>query len=189
MTTPIAKHSSVSQEWYTPAPILDLAREVLGDPIGFDPASSAMANATVRATQYLTAEQDGLTVEWPAGVSIWCNPPGGTRRMPDAKRAESQALLFWRRLMAHRERGHLAHAVFLAFNAELLQVSQGRGCPSVADFLICAPAQRIRFDRDDGTPGDQPAHSSLIVYVDGTVCRRAAFAHAFSPMGAILGPR
>ena len=44
-TTLSAKHSSASQEWYTPAPILERVRAVLG-PIDLDPASCEEANPT-----------------------------------------------------------------------------------------------------------------------------------------------
>ena len=51
-------------EWFTPDeppwPIITMARKVLGE-IDLDPATHEEAQATVRATQYFTKEDDGLT--------------------------------------------------------------------------------------------------------------------------------
>ena len=59
-------------EWYTPSEIITAARLVLGR-IDLDPASSAIANETVRAEKFFSAEDDGLEKEWFG--RIWLNPP------------------------------------------------------------------------------------------------------------------
>jgi phage N-6-adenine-methyltransferase len=59
-------------EWYTPAEHIEAAREVLGD-IDLDPASSIIANRTVRAAQFFTIEDNGLERDWHGRV--WINPP------------------------------------------------------------------------------------------------------------------
>jgi phage N-6-adenine-methyltransferase len=59
-------------EWYTPAEHIEAAREVLGE-IDLDPASSIIANRTVRATRFFTLEDNGLEQEWHGRV--WINPP------------------------------------------------------------------------------------------------------------------
>jgi hypothetical protein len=41
--------------------------------IDLDPASNAIANATVKAPAFYTAEQNGLLHPWHG--KIWCNPP------------------------------------------------------------------------------------------------------------------
>jgi hypothetical protein len=68
--------------------------------------------------------------------------------------------------------------------------SQGRplDLPALGDFILCAPKRRIRFLREDGSPGPSPTHSSFVAYVPGAVDRTAAFVDAFRPVGCILRP-
>lgn len=73
--TPHAVHfSSATPEWYTPARILDRARQVLGT-IDLDPASSAAANEDVQATTFYTQDDNGLAQPWRGNV--YMNPPYG----------------------------------------------------------------------------------------------------------------
>ena len=68
-------HFSRDDSWRTPIWILDLVREVLGD-IDVDPASSFEANENVRATSYLTKEDDGLFTTWfTEPKTVYVNPP------------------------------------------------------------------------------------------------------------------
>ncbi len=64
--------SSGSTEWWTPQPIIDAAREVLGG-IDLDPASCAEANKRVRAARFFTCAADGLRQTWSG--RIWLNHP------------------------------------------------------------------------------------------------------------------
>lgn len=59
-------------EWYTPARHVELARRVLGT-IDVDPASNDIAQQTVCAATYYTAETNGLDKEWRG--KVWMNPP------------------------------------------------------------------------------------------------------------------
>ena len=63
-----------SDTWQTPVYILDAVRAAL-DRIDLDPASSATANASVRAARYYSLEraEDGAALPW-AGA-VWLNPP------------------------------------------------------------------------------------------------------------------
>lgn len=68
-----------NNERYTPKEYIDAAREVLGT-IDLDPASSELANETVKATTFYTAEDDGLARDWYG--NIWLNPPYAKDLLP-----------------------------------------------------------------------------------------------------------
>jgi ParB family chromosome partitioning protein len=177
------KHTSESQEWFTPAAVIDRVRYVLGE-IDLDPASCTEANATVGAKRIITVAEDGIRTPWADGhpVTVYTNPPGGRRGR------SGQALMFWSKLMDLRSDGMLLHAIYFAFNGEMIQVSQGRERPAITAFPFCAPAKRIQLVRPGGQPGTSPTHHSLIVYVRGLVNRCGRFVDAFADMGAILMP-
>ena len=59
-------------EWFTPTQYIEAAREVMGG-IDLDPATHAIAQAAVQATQYYTRQDDGLQLAWHG--RIWLNPP------------------------------------------------------------------------------------------------------------------
>jgi hypothetical protein len=61
-------------EWYTPAFIVDAARNTMGG-IDFDPFSNEIANTRVNAWRYFTQENDGLKQDWFGRV--WMNHPYG----------------------------------------------------------------------------------------------------------------
>lgn len=66
--------TSDSPEWYTPADIIDLVRNVLGT-IDLDPASCAEANKVVQAKTYFDETLDGLAQPWRG--QVYLNPPYG----------------------------------------------------------------------------------------------------------------
>lgn len=67
----IVNHTG-NNEWYTPKIYIDAARAVLGT-IDLDPASSEIANRTVKATVFYDEETNGLDKPWFG--NIWLNPP------------------------------------------------------------------------------------------------------------------
>ena len=58
--------------WYTPKKYIEAARAVMGG-IDLDPASSAFAQKTVKATKYYTKDDSGLDHPWQGRVFL--NPP------------------------------------------------------------------------------------------------------------------
>ena len=177
MTT-LIQHQSASSNWYTPIPIIEMARTVLGT-IDLDPASDAFGNLRVKASAHFN--HDGLIRIWSGAVFL--NPPGGkVGRL-------SQMKLFWEKLIEARIAGLLEHAVFVAFSLEALQSTQSpyADCSSsLCDFPFCIPSQRIRFDGPDGKPGAAPSHANAIAYVPGNIDRRDLFAKTFAPLGACI---
>ncbi len=168
------QHSSATNEWGTPPSILAMVREVLG-PIDFDPASSVRWNAAVEAKRFLTEKDDGLSAPWLPGT-LYCNPPGGKIGN------QSKTSLFWQRLMRHRDEGELEHAIFMAFSAEALQNTQGKGVLPIMAFPFCVPAKRIRFVAV-GVEKFQPSHSNVIAYVPGKLDLTGRFQSVFSQLG------
>lgn len=170
----IIQHSNKSSEWYTPSWILDAARDILGT-IDLDPASSAIANETVQAYQWYSKAHSGIGKSWSKcendPSTIWLNPP-------------SPAIAWWKELMLQHSLGYVKHALFMAYNVQLAQVSQGKGCPSILDFPVCWFSKRIRFVG----AGNSPANASALVYVPGTIDRTEQFMLAFSPYGTITKP-
>lgn len=59
----LINQTSGDVEYYTPPFIIEAARRVMGG-IDLDPASSEIANRTVKATRYFTEADDGLQQEW-----------------------------------------------------------------------------------------------------------------------------
>lgn len=169
------QHSMRNDSWRTPPDIIALVRQVLGV-IELDPASSALANETVRAEHYLTREDDALTTLWSERRSVYLNPPGGKLGN------QSLVRLFWRELMAYRSRGHLTHGIFAMFSVEGLQTTQGDH-PCAMDFPICIPAKRVRWVHPTEVK-TSPSHSNAFIYVPGTVNRTSDFINVFQQLGA-----
>jgi hypothetical protein len=116
-------------ERYTPAKYIEAARLVLGE-IDLDPATSKMAQKTVRATEYYTAANSGLKHEWHG--RIWLNPPYHRELAP----------LFINKLVQEVEAGHVEQAIMLTNNCtdtDWFDVAL-RACQS-----ICFSHGRIKF--------------------------------------------
>lgn len=158
---PFVANNTGNNEWYTPPAIIEAAREVLGG-FDLDPASSEIANATVQAPLFYTAETDGLAQDWPIG-RIWCNPPYATGLIGR----------FAARLAAEFRRG--STGIVLTNNAtETAWFQELAGVSSA----ICFPLSRVRFLRPEGEAG-APLQGQAIFYsgddADGFASRFAAF--------------
>jgi DNA N-6-adenine-methyltransferase (Dam)/Protein of unknown function (DUF3102) len=149
--------SSASPEWFTPAAIVDLATEVLGE-IDLDPSWHPDSPVVARTT--FTAETDGLAQPW-AG-RVWLNPPYG-REIDD-----------WvARLAEHHAAGAVTEAIALV-PARVDTAWFRRLDP----FPRCFVWGRLQFVNAD-TPAPFP---SAIVYLGPNVPR---FADVFGRIGGI----
>jgi hypothetical protein len=176
----LAQHSAATPEHYTPPAIIEAARAVMGG-IDLDPATTKSVNdSTVKATAFFTKEDEGRARAWRGRV--WLNPPGG--RVGN----RSSAAVWWKKLVDEYNSGRVEQAIFLGFSIEILATAQDADAwPGALPF--CVPRRRIEFLREDGTPGDAPTHSNVIVYLPpNTVDLFASverFAREFSKFGAV----
>lgn len=152
-------------EWYTPAAYIEAARNTMGG-IDLDPASSKIAQKTVKAKRYFTVEQDGLTKPW-AG-RVWLNPPY-TAGIVDK---------FVHCLVTGYLEGDISTACLLVNNATDTKWFQLAGKAAAA---ICFPAGRIKFLDDTGKPG-APLQGQAVLYFGDEA---AKFSEHFSDKGFV----
>lgn len=182
----LVRHSSESNEHYTPPMLVEPARATLGV-IHLDPASCEEANRLVRAERYYAYADDGYLQPWRGRVFL--NPPGG---MSDAAQrpvrprcgetgacglpaphkhegAESSQKKWWFKLAREYAANRVEAAIFVCFSVELLQTTQVGTPPGLSiplDWPICFPAKRVPYitaavrEAQGALPG-MPASGSL----------------------------
>lgn len=165
-------HSSDSAEWYTPKRYVDAVKQVLGE-IDLDPASSDIANRTVRAKQIFTIKEDGLLQEWSGRVFL--SPPYGFRDN------ESNQGLWSGKLIDAWHSRNITAAILLA-NA----MTASKWFQPLWEYMLCFCDHQIRFYRPDGSIGNQPTHASVFVYLGKA---REKFEQVFSQFGCIVERR
>lgn len=194
-TKTAARHSMETPEWYTPRPIVDAAREVLGA-IDLDPASNREANRIVRASRFYSAR--GELRSWHGRIFV--NPPGGI------------VAAFWHRMMYEWAAGNLTAAIWIGYSLEQLQTLQGDvgdDVPNPLEFSICIPRRRIPFVENEARRlarlkaidaenrkrrreglelrrrserAASPSHGNYVVYIGRA---RARFARVFGAFGQV----
>ena len=134
--------------------------------IDLDPASSAPANAVVRASAFYSARDNGLRQPWFG--RIWLNPPFGRF-----------ARLFVARLADMHASGAVEQACLL-----LNQNALGTGwfADITLSGLLCIPTKRIHFQRPDGSSGHGANFVSVVI---GLGVDPGRFRGAFAPIGRI----
>ena len=132
------QRTTASDEWYTPREIV----EALGR-FALDPCAPVHPLYQT-ADRMVNKLQDGLKIEW-GGVRVWCNPP------------YSQPLItqFVER-MAQNNNG-----ILLLFARVDNRLFQDIILPSAAAVLFLR--HRIKFLREDGTPGGSPGCGSVLI--------------------------
>lgn len=160
-------NNSGNNEWYTPADYIQLAREVMGG-IDTDPASSEVANKTVQAARFFSAEDNGLAQTWSGRV--WMNPPYAQPLIADF--AEAVASKF--------EQGEIEQACVLVNNGTETGWFQRMLGAATA---VCFPRGRIRFVDPEGTPSGAPLQGQAVLYMGPNA---ELFSDAFASKGKVL---
>jgi ParB family chromosome partitioning protein len=158
-------NNSRNNEWYTPADIIEAARDCMGG-IDLDPASSDAANENVKAADYYTIKDDGLSKPWFGRV--WLNPPYG----------QPVIAQFSEKLIGSL--ASIEEACVLVNNATETEWFQSMACACAA---ICLVKGRVRFLDPTGSPSRTPLQGQAVLYFGD---RPQRFAEEFSKFGIVL---
>ena len=158
---PHVAFNSGNNEWYTPSEYIEAARAVMGE-INLDPASSEIANKTVKADHIYTVEDNGLEKPWFGNV--WLNPPYASDLI--GKFAEKVV----------NELGNIKQAIVLVNNATETEWFYGMVTNATA---VCFPKSRVKFYTPDGKTG-APLQGQAIIYFGEFVNR---FINVFDEKG------
>ena len=155
-------------EWYTPPEYLERVRAVLGS-IDLDPASSKVAQKTVKANRYFTKMEDALNREWHG--RIFMNPPYYRDLLPR----------FAEKLLREFRDGRVCEAIALVHSlTDPSWFHDLAGCASA----ICFTRGRIAFVSPYGE-ANAPVHGSAFFYLGPCP---AKFIEEFGAIGLIVLP-
>lgn len=142
---PLVTLNTGCEEWYTPEQYIEAARKIL-EQIDLDPATSEIAQQTVRAEKYFTVEEDGLSQEWSG--NIWLNPPY-SRGLLDKFVGKLLVSTFKAAIVLTDSSTETGWFSRLAARAQ----------------VICFSNKRIKFLRPDGSEGNgSPTRGSAFFY-------------------------
>lgn len=161
-----------SDEWYTPEDIMRRVRRVLGH-IDLDPCSCLEANKIVKARNFYTIKNDGLSKDWYG--SVWMNPPRGMD-----KKVSIQSL-WCEKLVGHYQRNEIHDSIFIVravIGYDWFERIWGM-CPDV-----CFLSTRPKYYRGVvGHTAGQDQITSAIFYLGGDTKK---FQSVFRGMGRIF---
>lgn len=158
---PHVSFNSGNNEWYTPSNIIEAARTAMGS-IDVDPASNDIAQQTVKAGTYYTAETNGLDKEWVGNV--WLNPPYASDLIGK----------FIDKLVS--EKKNYNQAVVLVNNAT--ETEWFNKIVSISS-MVCFPKSRVKFYMPDGKTG-APLQGQAVLYIGKNA---ESFYKAFKEIG------
>lgn len=164
---PHVSNNSGNNEWYTPPEYLEAAHAVMGG-IDTDPASCDLANKHVKAAEYFSVDDDGLSQEWTGRA--WMNPP------------YSGDLIgrFIDRMVDQYRRGNVTEAIVLVNNAT--ETAWFQTLAAQAD-AICFPKGRIKYLDSTGKPANTPLQGQAFIYLGP---QKKAFHRVFSAFGFVV---
>ena len=156
-------------EWYTPEQHITAVREFFGE-IDLDPASSDIAQQTVKAKQYFTIDDDGLSRDW-AG-RVWLNPPYSQPAIQQ----------FIEKTIQECDNGHVEELILLTHNyTDTAWFHRAAGNSDA----ICFTRGRIGFLSPEGKKA-APTQGQAFFYFGQ---RRDEFADAFCRFGFVMERR
>lgn len=164
---PHVSNNSGNNEWYTPPEYIAAAREAMGV-IELDPASSAIANRTVGAKAFYTAEDNGLDKPWFGNV--WMNPPYAQPLVSQFADAVSEKY----------DTKEIKRACVLVNNATETGWFQRMLASASA---VCLLRGRVRFLDTEGNPSGAPLQGQAVLYLGENPYR---FSKSFSELGTVL---
>lgn len=153
-------------EWYTPEQYIEAARALLGE-IDVDPASSELAQKTVKAGRFFTIDDNGLEQEW--NGRVWLNPPY----------AQPAIHQFMQKAVDEFQSGRMVEGIALTHNytdTRWFQVAA-----KVAE-AICFTRGRIGFLSPDGKKAAPTQGQAFFYFGD----RPEDFADSFCKFGFVL---
>lgn len=156
-------------EWYTPSKYIESARSVMGS-IDLDPATSSIAQETVKARNFLTYKDDGLKHDWIGNV--WLNPPYSRDEIGP----------FVSKMVKEFAAGLMLQGIMLTSSytdTEWFHLAMS------AASAICFTRGRIKFLTPEGIEADAPIHGHSFFYF-GTCANR--FADEFIQYGGVMAP-
>jgi ParB family chromosome partitioning protein len=160
-------HNSGNNEWYTPQSYIEAARRVMGN-IDVDPASSEIANKTVKAEIYYTEKDDGRRKNWIGNV--WLNPPYAQPLISEF--CELVVKKYWDK--------EIKQACILVNNATETNFYQNMAnCCSA----ICLIKGRVKFIDKQGIESGAPLQGQTVLYFGDN---KVKFAEIFSQFGVVL---
>lgn len=151
-------------DWMTPGYIVEAARRAMGG-IDLDPASTLLANETVKATRIYTREDDGLTNDWIGRV--WLNHPY----------ARGQNNLWIDKLINEYKSGNTVEVCAITWSSTSEQWFK-----PLLEYPQCFLYGRVAFLDEEGKPVRGTTKGSVITYLGADTL---AFCDAFSDLGAI----
>lgn len=153
-------------EWYTPIEHIEAVQDVLNG-IDLDPASSEIAQENIKANEFFTIDDDGLSKDWHG--KIWLNPP---YTQPDIKN-------FVVKLVDEFSSGNVTESILLTHN--YTDTSWFHTAASVCN-AICFTRGRISFVNPEGKKAAPTQGQAFFYYGENT----DKFSEVFSKFGLIL---
>jgi len=162
-------HQQVNQtsgkvEFYTDPKFVDAARLVMGS-IDLDPASSEIANRTVKADRFFTKEDDGLKQQWSGRV--WMNHPF----------SKTQNAEWIKKLVLHFLLGDISEALCICYAS-----TSEKWFQPLMQFPQCFLSPRTNYFSPDGVKLSGVTKGSVVTYLGNNTDR---FRDAFKQFGTV----